>query len=155
FITNENAGIDLDAEIYGYQGAVNLSTYAFNTDQPVDINFATSYYDYVNWFQTILAANNTAATSYLRTNSLIADDFRVLDLYPEVTFYVNRTPVVLWYDYATNLADTGTTDPQSLGNDIHDSDNAWGYGIKIGKIKKKGNWEAFYGYYEIGVNAVV
>ena len=156
FIVNENAGLEADASIFAYQGAVNLSTYGFNTEQPVDISFATSFYDYTNWFQTVLAANNTVATSYLRTNSIVADDFRVLDLYPEVVFYVNRTPVTLWYDYATNLANVGTEDvAQSSGNNIHDSDEAWGTGFKIGKVKKKGSWEAFYGYYEIGANAVV
>src|SRR5262249_35432590 len=127
-----------------------------NTDKPVDINFATSYYDYTNWFQTILAANNTAATSYLRTNSIVADDFRVLDLYPEVTFYVNKLPLTLWYDYAENLANVGTEDVvQSSGNDIHDTDTAWGVGFKLGKAKVKGSWELFYGYYEIGANSVV
>ena len=154
FIVNENTGSETDAGIYGYQGAVNFSTYNFKTEQPVDINIATSYYDYTNWFQTV--TSNSAATSYLRTNSIVADDFRVLDLYPEVTFYVNKQPLMLWYDYATNLANVGTEDiVQSSENDIHDTDEAWGVGFKLGKIKKKGSWELFYGYYEIGANAVV
>ena len=154
FIVNENTGSETDAGIYGYQGVVQYSTYNFNADHPVDINFATSYYDYTNWFQTV--TSNTASTSYLRTNSIVADDFRVLDLYPEVTFYVKETPLTLWYDYATNLANVGTDDAaQSGGNDIHDTDEAWGAGFKLGKAKKKGSWELFYGYYEIGANAVV
>ncbi len=156
FIVNENAAVDNDAELYGYQGAVNYSTYNFGTDQPVDFNFGASFYDYTNWFQTILAANNTAATSYLRTNSITADDFRVLDLYPEIVFYTHDMPVTLWYDYAVNTANVGTDDfAQTSGNDIHDSDEAWGLGFKVGKAKKKGSWEFNYGYYEIGVNAVV
>ena len=39
--------------------------------------------------------------------------------------------------------------------DIHDADTAWGLGFKLGKMKKKGDMEMFYGYYEIGANAVV
>ncbi len=156
FIVNENAAVESDAALYGYQGVFGYSTSRFGADSPVELNLAGSFYDYTNWFQTVLAANNTAATSYLRTNSIVADDFRVLDLYPELTFYVNRTPVTLWYDYATNLANVGTEDfVQSGGDDIHDSDEAWGVGFKLGKAKKKGTWELFYGYYEIGANAVV
>ncbi len=156
FIVNENAAVDTDAALYGYQGALNYSTYNFGTERPVDIHFATSYYDYTNWFKTVLAANNTASTSYLRTNSIVADNFRVLDLYPEINFSVADTPVTLWYDFAQNLANVGTEDErQSGGNDIHDSDTAWGLGFKLGKAKAKGSWEAFYGYYEIGANAVV
>lgn len=156
FIVNENAGNETDASIFGYQGALNVSTYAFNTEQPVDITGAVSFYDYTNWFQTVTSNTSTSATSYLRTNSIVADDFRVLDFYPEVQFFVNRIPVTLWYDYARNLGNVGTEDgAQSLGNDIHDSDEAWGIGLKVGKLKNVGDWEAFYGYYEIGANAVV
>lgn len=154
FILNENAGVSTDAEMYGYQGALNLSTYGFGTELPVDLTGAVSFYDYPGWFQTV--TNNTASTSYLRTNTLVADNFRVLDIYPELQFYVKRTPVVIWYDYAVNLANVGTDDlAQSLGNDIHDKDNAWGFGVKLGRAKKKGDWEAFWGYYSIGANAVV
>ncbi len=154
FIVNENAAVDTDANLFGYQGTLNWSTYNFGMDRPVDINLATSFYDYTNWFGTV--KNNTASTSYLRTNSIVADNFRVLDIYPEVTIFVKDTPVTMWYDYALNTANVGTDDiDQSLGNDIHDTDTAWGAGFKIGKAKKKGSWEAFYGYYEIGANAVV
>ncbi len=154
FIVNENNVQDSNAEIFGYQGAVNVSTYAFNTELPVDFSAAISLYDYPNWANTV--ANNTASTSYLRTNSLLADEFRVLDIYPEIVFYVNRTPVTLWYDYAKNLANVGTDNfKQTLGNDIYDKDTAWGLGVKIGKTKNKGSWEAFWGYYQIGANSVV
>ena len=69
---------------------------------------------------------------------------------------MDRRPVTLWGDYAVNTANVGTDDlAQSGGNDIHDMDDAFGFGVKIGKLKKKGSWEAFWGYYEIGANAVV
>ena len=156
FIVNENTSLDSDANIFAYQGALSWSTKIFNTDKPVEIATAVSFYDYTNWFRTVLASGNTVATSYIRTNSIVADDFRVLDIYPEVNFYVNQTPVMLWYDYALNTANVGTADAaQSLGNDIHDSDQGWGVGGKIGSAKKKGDWETFYSYYEIGANSVV
>ncbi len=154
FIVNENSGVDTDVEMYGYQGALNVSTYGFGTDMPVDLTGAISFYEYTNWGQTV--ASNTTSVSFLRTNTLIADDFRIIDLYPEIQFYVNRTPVTLWYNFVKNLGNVGTDDEVgSSGNDIHDTDQAWGLGVKLGKAKKKGDWEAFYGYYEIGANAVV
>ncbi len=154
FIVNENAAVESDAAIYAYGGQAIYSTYGFGTERPVEFSTATTYYDYTNWFQTV--KSNTAATSYLRTNSIVADDFRVLDIVPQIKFDVNKTPVTLWYDYATNLANVGTGDTaQSGGNNIHDSDEAWGVGFKIGNVKNKGSWEFAYGYYQIGANAVV
>lgn len=154
FAVNENTTVATDAQLWGMQGALNYSTYAFNADHPTDFTVAASYYIYDNWSQTVTA--NTASTSYLRTNSLIADNFNVVDIYPEVVFYWNDTPTTLWYDYAVNVDNVGTDDINgSLGNDIHNMDNAWGAGIKIGKIKKTRDWEAFYGYYRIGASAVV
>ena len=154
FIINENAGVDTDVEMYGYQSALNVSTYGFGTDTPIDLTGVVSFYEYTNWGQTV--ASNTAGVSFLRTNTLIADDFRILDFYPEVQFSVNSTPVILWYNFVKNLGNVGTTDGAgSLGNDIHDQDQAWGLGAKIGKASKKGQWESFYGYYEIGANSVV
>lgn len=150
FILNENTGLDTDANLFGYQGALVWSTYNFNTDQPVDFAIATSYYDYVNYNRTV--ANNSASTSYLRTNTTALDNPRVLDIYPEVTFYINRIPAVLWYNYVENL---GEIDPTRLElSDVHGEDTAWGLGLKYGKAQKKGSWEASYGYYEIGANAV-
>lgn len=154
FVINEGTALESDAALYGYQGALSLSTYVFNTKEPVDLSLAASYYDYTNWFQTI--TTNSSGASFLRTNTLVADDFRVLDIYPELVFYIDRKPVTLWYNYAANLANVGTEDiAQSGGNDIHDMDEAWGAGLKFGKAKKKGDWEVFYAYYEIGANAVV
>ena len=154
FILNENTGTDSDAQVYGYQAALNTSTYKWGDgNMPVDLTAALSWYQYNNWFQTV--NNNSAATNYLRTNSLMADDFGILDFYPEVQFYVKDKPVTLWVNLVKNMDNVGSDDPRALGNDIHDADGAWGAGFKVGKIKNKGDIEGFYGYYEIGANAVV
>ena len=155
FIVNENTGVDTDANIFAYQGALSWATDMFGSEQPVTLSGAVSYYDYTNWFHTVLASGNTAATSYLRTNSITADDFRVVDIYPELVFYVHGLPVTTWYDYAWNTANVGTDDAAQSGlNPDVDRDSAWGVGFKIGKAKAKGSWEASYGYYEIGADAV-
>lgn len=155
FITNENQGVTTDAEMYGYQTALNVSTYGFGTDTPVEITGAVSYYDYPGWSQTV--TNNTTGVSFLRTNTIVADNFRVIDFYPELQFAVNKLPVTLWYDFADNVGNTTSSEDvaQSGGNDIHDQDTAWGVGFKLNKAKKKGDWEAFYGYWAIGANSVV
>lgn len=156
FITNENSGTDADAGIYGYQGALNWSTHHFNTKQPVDVTGAVSFYDVTDWSNTVLASGNTASTSFLRTNTLEAGGFRMVDVYPEVQFYIGDNQATLWYNYVNNVGnDRNFTSGTAAGDDIHDMDTAWGLGAKFGKAKKKGDWEAYYGYYEIGANAVV
>jgi hypothetical protein len=156
FISNENNVQDSNSEIFGYQGALNVSTYAFGTDMPVDFTTAVSFYDYTNWSETVLASTNSSATSYLRTNSLLADRFRVLDIYPELVFYLpNRMPVTLWYDFAKNLANAGTSNPLTLDNAFYNKDTAYGFGAKIGKAKGKGTWEAYWSYFQIPADAVV
>lgn len=148
FIVNENAASESDAQIFGYQGALGI------TRGPLETSAALSYYDYTNWFQTV--TSNSAGTSYLRTNSIVADNFRVLDVYPEAAFPLFGKRAAVWADFAKNLANVGTEDAaQSGGDGIHDSDDAWGVGFKFGSSKKKGEWELLYGYYEIGANAVV
>src|SRR3989338_1032112 len=62
-IVNENAALESDAGLYGYQGALTLSTYGFGTEQPVDFTGAASFYDYTNWFQTV-TSNTVAVPSF-------------------------------------------------------------------------------------------
>jgi hypothetical protein len=154
-VNNLNYAND-NADMFGYQEALNVSTYAFGTQMPVDITAAVSWYDYTNWSETV--SNNGAATDFIRTNTKYAEAFRVLDIYPELIFYVDRTPVTLWYDFAKNFGDHGTDNPDLnvalRGNDFHDQDTGWGVGGKIGKAVKKGQWEAYGSYFQVGANAV-
>lgn len=150
FISNENAGTETDAEVYGYQGALTWSNKRFG-EKPLELTFAASYYDYPSWFQTV--TNNTAGVSFLRTNTSALDDPRILDLYPEAAFHWRETPVTLWFDYAVNVGSIDAT--REALDSAHSDDDGWGAGFKVGKASKKGSWEAGYGYFEIGANAVV
>lgn len=152
FASHENAGLDTDAQVFGYQGALNWSTYNFGTEAPVDFNFAASYYDYPNFSQTIGATNNTA-TSFLRTNTLALDNPRVLDFYFDQNFMVGRWPVTLWENIVTN--EGRFDEARAVAHEAHRDDFAWGVGVKIGKMKKNKDWEFHYGYYDIGANAAV
>ena len=154
FVINEGTAMDRDTFMMGYQGAFNWNTYSFGTERPVDASIALSYYDYIDYASTVQpAANNTAATSYLRTNTFALTEPAILDFYPEVIVYAWDQPLTLWYNYVKNVG--------AFNNDIintnpaHSDDTAWGLGFKYGKLKTKGTWELFYGYYEIGSNAVV
>ena len=153
FIVHENSGYSSDAEMFGYQGAVNWSTKRLGTQEPVDFTIATSYYD---TYDVLGAATvNNTGVSFLRTNTVRAGEFRMLDIYPEIQFQVGKKPLTLWANSIVNLGNVGTDDDRALGNDIHDANDAWGLGFKLGKAKKKGEWEISYGYYEIGANAVL
>ncbi|MEI8344548.1 MAG: putative porin [Candidatus Omnitrophota bacterium] len=154
FITAEGTAQNADTEIYGAQGSLTWSTYMFNSDLPVDVTTAISYYDYPGYGYT--TGNNTLAApagSFLNTNTYALDAPRVIDSYNELGFYVDRTPVALWYDWAHNCNDVSQR--VLATNSVHDDVDAWGLGIKAGKIKKKGDIEGFYGYYVVGANAVV
>ena len=152
FLVNENSGWETDAQIFGWQGAVNLSTYRFGTDLPVDFSTAVSFYDYPNFSQTI-GSTNTTSTSFLRTNTSALDNPRVLDIYPEIVFYVDRWPVTLFYNHVDNIGEI--RDSLIDTNQIHGEDTAWGLGARLGKLKNQGDWEFHYAYYRIGANAVV
>ncbi|MBI4431943.1 MAG: putative porin [Candidatus Omnitrophica bacterium] len=148
FIVNENSGADTDAQLYGYQGALNWSTVNFGADRPVDLSLALGFYNTVNYSRTV--SNNTAGTNYLRTNSADGDEFEIWDFYPEIRIPVGGRPLTLWYNFVTNTDDTD-------GNEaaFGEKEDAWGAGFKFGKAGKKGEWEAFWGYYEIEANAVM
>lgn len=148
FLINENSGADTDTQLYGYQGALNWSTYNFGTDVPVDATIAMSFYHTNNYSRTV--ASNTTGASFLRTNSQNGDEFEIWDIYPEVTFNVGEKPLTLWYNFVTNADDTDG-DEAALG----EQEDAWGVGFKYGKAKKKGQWEIVYGYYDIDINAVM
>ncbi len=154
FITHENSGQETDAQLYGYQGALAWSTYNFGTDAPVEIASAVTYYDYPNYFQTVGAGNNFSSTAFLRTNTTALDNPKILDFYNEQSFKLGEWPLItLWQDFVSNV---GSIDDTRAGNNaVHDADFAWGAGIKLGKMKKKKDWEAHWGWYDIGANAVV
>ncbi len=145
FITAEGAGQNADTEIYAVQTAFSWSTYRFGTELPVELTSSLALYDYPGYQYTTWA-------SYPNTNTSALGSPRVFDVYNEVVFFADRTPVTFWCDFVNNINDVDPT--RAALREIHASDSAWGLGGKIGKLKNKNDWEAFYGYYEIGANSV-
>jgi len=147
FLISESSSQNSDTEMFGFQGGLVWSTYNFGTEMPVDFSLGASYYLYDAY-----DARSTYST-YLRTNTRALEDPKVVDLLPSVTFYLgDRVPVNLWYNYVKNYGDLNANGLTS--HEAHFDDDAFGLGLKVGKLKNPGDWEAFYGYYQIGANAV-
>lgn len=145
----ENAGAGLtDAELYAVMGGFNLETDVAGFEKPIGWTSAFAYYDYRDYARNsnfgAFARGNTATAT-----TLTAGDFNVINIYNQLKIPTPWVSVAPFFDYAHNLGDTVENfKPISL-------DDAWGWGIKLGEAKKKGEWEAAYAYYFIEPNAIV
>ncbi len=140
-----------DAEMYGIQFGINPIVYTPWLDRPVDLLSAISYFDYSDYS---IARNwridsSPAATSLANGNSIcsvneLCTGFKVLELYNEAQISPYGIPFRPFIDYAHNT---------QAGRSMQDQD-AWGLGLKVGKLIKKGDWEAMYQYKWIGADSV-
>ncbi|MCK9594843.1 MAG: putative porin [Candidatus Omnitrophica bacterium] len=113
---------------------------------------AVSYYDYENvkgnaW--NAYSANYTPTINNSLDGTLLKYDFNILQVVGEfspmdLTLFGNSMPLTIQGDYAKNLAPGAIRD-----------DTAWLAGLKLGKAKNKGTWEAFWNYRQIGQDAVL
>lgn len=142
-----------DAELFAYQIGLMPSLDTGLMKKPVDALSALSLYSYPgyakynNWkigAQSLANGNIVAPGS---TSQLDAGNFNVLSVYQEVALYPYGVPVRPFAEWADNLSDNA--------NAIRDAAHAWSLGLKLGKIQKKGDWEASYAYKWIGANSVV
>ncbi len=148
FILQENATL-ADAELYGFQTGIRWDVPGLE-ERGVKVTNAFAYYDFSDYARdsnftvggTSLARGNTAMGTLLN-----AGDFDVFQAYNEIEFKVSGLPVKLFGDFAANPSDR-TEDP--IGRNI-----GYEYGLRLGKAKKKGEWEAAYYYAYIEPNAVV
>ena len=161
FVLDEDATVGGDANLFAYQMGVNPVIYTPLFERPVDVLQAISLYDFSNYARksnfligsTSLARGNANADGI--GTELDAGKFRVIESYSELAIYPHGLPVRFSLDLAGNPADaangsTGSTLFHSLSNDF-----AYGLGVKLGGIAKKGNWELGYQYKYIGADSVV
>lgn len=157
FVLDEDATVGGDANLFGYQLGLNPVIYTPAFERPVDILQALSLYDFSNYARknnfligaTSLARGNPNADN--NSNELDAGQFKVLESYTEIALYPGGLPTRLQIDLAGNpVADS--QDPSVNGNA---EKLAYGFGLKLGGIVKKGDWELGYQYKRIGANAVV
>lgn len=151
YILQENAAIDKDSEMFGYQLGINPIIYTPFTERPVEALSALSYYDYYHYDRNLSwrIDQSTSGQSLANGNSVcsstqLCTGFRVWDYYAELALYPFGIPFRPFGEYAYN-----TNAGQSMR-----SRNAWSIGTKFGKSAKKGDWEISYAYKYIGADSV-
>ncbi|HOW58224.1 MAG TPA: putative porin [Candidatus Omnitrophota bacterium] len=161
FVLDEDkvaTGASSDANLFAFQMGVNPVFYTPVMDRPIDLLSAVSYYDfgkygqYNNW-----KIDGASGRSLARGNprdptnsaSLAAGGFRIWETYNELAFYPMGIPVRPFFDYLTNTANGAGIFPVAGSNEDH----SWAYGLKVGGIHKKGDWELGWQYRYVGANA--
>lgn len=145
-----------DSELFAYQVGINPVLSTDLSPEPVELLSALSFYcypDYAgnsNWtYGGVSQAKGNVISTRGNGTLLDAGDFNVFDTYHEVTVKVFGTPVTPFFEYANNVTDHSTP------SGIQGANTAWSTGVRIGKVKNRGDWEANYAYKWIGANSVV
>ena len=138
-----------DAELFAWQNGLNFKFKGI-TEEPINTKHVFTYYDYKDFANpgNFGAAGNNPV---LGTGALAAGDFDIIEIYNEVSFQIipNLPKSKLFFDWLVNTGETAPTDAT-----LNDKDKAWALGLKMGKAKKKGTWEASYTYAQIEGNSV-
>lgn len=162
FILDEDkasSGASSDANLFAFQWGLNPVLYTPIMERPLDLLTAVSYYDfgqycnYSNWkidgaSGRSLARGNPLSPYYNGTQ-LAAQGFRIWETYNELSFYPFGTPVRPFFDYLVNTANGANAFNVAGTNEDH----SWAYGLKVGKLNKKGDWEVGWQYRYVGANA--
>ncbi len=152
-VLQEGSAHGKDAELYAYQAVLNPIFQTPFSEHPIGIKGAVSYYYYDRY------ANNSndvvGAASFARGNEdfapadgiLDALAFHVFDYYGELS--INPFGNILVRPFTEFAINTG--DQSGLTNEY----KAYQFGVKIGDMQKKGDWQASYAYKRIENNAIV
>lgn len=162
FILDEDgtlSGASGDSELFAQQMGLNAVFYTPILERPIDFHTAVSYYSYLDYAQgsnfligtTSLARGNPNSTGL--TTDLDTGDFEVIEIYNELAFYPMGVPVRPFFDWAHNL-DNACDGGECLTSQGVNEDNAYAFGVKLGGIVKKGDWEVSYAYKRIEANSV-
>ena len=146
-----------DANLFAYQAGLNPVFYVPGLKRPVDALSAISVYSYQNYakqpYDSYVPTASTGTSmangniTGLAAGTLNAGHFNVLAFYQEVAFYPYGIPVRPFAEFARNMDNKSTLMTDS-GSD------AWSLGLTLGKLQKKGDWQASYQYKWIGANSV-
>ena len=157
FVLDEDASTGGDANLFAYQLGLNPVIYTSLFERPIDILQAFSYYGYPGYARksnfiiggTSLARGNANIDN--NPAELDAGQFNVFESYSEVAIYPQGLPVRFHMDLAGNPS----ADPQDPSITGGSENFAAGFGVKLGSVVKKGDWELGYQYKRIPANAVV
>lgn len=160
FVLDEDSAVGGDANLWAYQFGIQPTFYTPFMERPIDILQSVSFYDYSNYArQGNFNAIPNATTSLARGNSnvigsateLDAGKFKVFESYSEIGLVpFMGIPSRVFFDWAFNPAENA--DPGAVGNG---ENQAHAFGLKLGSIVEKGDWEAGWAYKRIGANSVV
>lgn len=138
-----------DAQLFAYQAGINPVFYTGMLERPVEWLSAFSFYDWQNFSRKSNFLMSGSGVDLSRGNSKcnateLCTDFKVIDIYNELTVSPYGIPVRPFYDFAHNVA---------AGQSSFDR-SAWALGFKVGKSIKKGDIESSLAYKWIGRDAV-
>lgn len=148
-----------DANLFAYQAGVNPVFYVPGLDRPVDALSAISVYSYQNYANTanwyIDGTSQANGNPSYDANTLSARNFNILSFYQEVNFFPHGIPVKPFAEFARNMSNTSGLSAATQNNSMQGGEDAWSLGLTLGKLVKKGDWQASYQYKYIGANSVV
>ena len=131
----EESGQGHDVDMHGY--AIG-ATWKITDD--VKWTLVGNVWDYDNY--------EDAPVSSRGNTSGWTQDFLVVNLHTKVDFKAFNLPWSVFFDYAHNCREA-ESDPQLAG-----LDDAYHFGVKVGKNKRKGDWSVSYGYAWIEHNSL-
>ncbi len=155
-----------DAQLFAFQAGLNPIFYMPGMERPIDALSALSLYNYQgyatnnNWMaypSGTGAFNNGNPINNGNAADLAAQNFNVLSFYQEVNLYPHGFPVKPFAEFARNMSNQSGVAGWSSKNSnftMQGGEYAWSLGLAIGKLQKKGDWQASYQYKYIGANSV-
>ncbi len=147
FVLDEDSAVGGDAELFAYQLGLKSTFPTPLSDRAVEWLGATSYYswnDYATKSNFLVGGTSLARGNFNiagAATELDAVDFEVWEVYNEFKVDVMGKAFKPYFDYALNTANARVGNADSYG---------WALGLKIGGVKKKGDWELGYAYKRIG-----
>lgn len=148
-----------DAELYAFQAGINPILYVPGLERPLDLTSAVSFYSYNDYATngnftiggTSLARNNPNTLG--AATDLDTQDFEIFEVYNEIAVNVLGTPVRPFFDWAENL-NSELSDSSGLAGIATGEQSAIAFGVKLGAIVDKGDWELSWAHKQIDANAV-
>jgi len=148
-----------DANLFAYQAGLNPVFYVPGLERPVDALSAISVYSYQNYSDTsnflIDGTSQANGNPTYNAATLSARKFNILSLYQEVAFHPYGIPVRPFAEFARNMSNKSGLSAATQNNSMQGGADAWSLGLALGKLVKKGDWQATYQYKWIGANSVV
>jgi hypothetical protein len=152
---SDNSPGDQEMQSYGYG-----TTYQWKKAHKTSFKF--TYYDW-NEYADYLKRNPGTLANNFGGNDRTVDHFRIANFYADLDFEMPTwwgvQPVKLFGDYATNTGAENDSasweDITSINNPRNNEEDAYSFGVTLGRSKDAGDWQLGYEYLYIEPNAVV